>query len=215
MSGVQYCKWERKNATVADGYLGTVEKWFGLDEAGLAAKFGRFVRGKRKDAPRGFLVWIKCIEGGWSHKLGGVVRPGIIYAQLLATYEEMCRVFTLQTDEFCVGAVRVDTCYGFDPVAARHARELLELVYNATANWPICAAWTAEQDVALDKWVALVVPDDHHAKYPWLREQVKGHLKHHAIQREMDAYEIEQLTRLGSTAAICEAAKGVVGAKDA
>lgn len=44
------------------------------------AKLGTFSRGPRKGLPRGYIHWVKVVEGGWdySRNARGVMRPGCI-----------------------------------------------------------------------------------------------------------------------------------------
>lgn len=195
MAGVQRARFQTTYAAVADGYQEAAERWFGLGEDALAAKLGRFTKGKHVGKVRGWMVWCKCVEGGWAHGKG-VVRPGIIHAMFCETYDDMIHKQQLPAAEFWAWSTRVDTCYGYNPAEARRLREISQLVDAATLHWPIVEHWTPEQEAALEKWVAMIVPDADHAKHANLREDVKRSLKQHCIDREMDAYEIEQTTRL-------------------
>lgn len=130
MAGVQQCRFDY-NSSYAYQMLDGVNRWFGFTEDDLAAKCGRFVRGKHKGKVRGWIVWRKCIEGGWNFKLNGVVKPGMMFARFCLTYDESCEMMNAPTDEFFMGAVRVDTAYGHDPVKARADRAAAEVAAAA------------------------------------------------------------------------------------
>lgn len=120
MSGVQTCQWEpTKVVAVADGGLDLAARWFGMDEAAVEAKARRFARGKRAGQLRGWVVYRKVRVGGWSFKLNGVLKPGMMFAHFATTYDDANDFANRSTDEFMACATRVDTAYGHDPVRTR------------------------------------------------------------------------------------------------
>jgi hypothetical protein len=120
MAGVQKCSWKREEAGVAQPFaLQLAAKWFGMSEADVEAAAGRFTRGKNKGKLRGWIVWQKCTEGGWCYPLHSVIKPGMMFAHFVKTWDEMANLMGLATDRFMAGAVRVDTSYGYSPEAER------------------------------------------------------------------------------------------------
>ncbi len=113
----QTCKWEPTKIVSATPDLAS--RWFGMTEADIERQCGRFTKGKHKGELRGWIVYHKVREGGWSFASGGVFKPGLIFAQFAKTYDESSELFNLPTDKFVHGATRVDTCYGHCPVKSR------------------------------------------------------------------------------------------------
>jgi hypothetical protein len=115
---VQTCKWEMKTAAMSQG-ASIAAKWFGMSESDIEAACERFTKGKNKGALRGWIVYRKCTEGGWSFPLHSVVRPGMIFARFCKSYDESCEAVNLPTDRFIPSATRVDSAYGYSPEQAR------------------------------------------------------------------------------------------------
>ena len=72
-----YARIEPRSAPLSSEFgLSYAVKAFGLPEAEIAARVGRFVRGKRKGQIRGHLEWRHVVRGGWESETGRPLRPG-------------------------------------------------------------------------------------------------------------------------------------------
>lgn len=71
---------ETKRAKLSEDFgRELLTKKFTYDGAAMVlAMFGNVSRGPRKGQPRGFIIWSKCIRGGWTRDngMGRVQRPG-------------------------------------------------------------------------------------------------------------------------------------------
>lgn len=83
---IQRAQYEDKSAPLSSefGRKVAAEK-FGEE---LVASFPVFSRGPRKGQLKGLLCWRKCSVGGWSHSVGGVVRPGTSAWRLTMAYPD-------------------------------------------------------------------------------------------------------------------------------
>ncbi len=116
MSGIQRCKFDAiKLDACANDNAALAGRWFGLTPEQVEADAGRFVRGKNKGKLRGWVVYVRCTVGGWKSMLGGVVKPGMIFARFYTSYEAACEG-TMFDKFFASMPSRVDTQYGHDPL---------------------------------------------------------------------------------------------------
>lgn len=146
---VQTCKWESfKTAGCADTFgQGLATRWFGLSEQAIEARAGRFVRGKNKGKLRGWVVWLKCREGGWVYSLQTVIRPGMIFAAFVDKYENLSDYGSISLDRLFQKLSRVDTAYGHKPGDTRPGmtREPVPVVPQAPSPDAGESLWTPEQ----------------------------------------------------------------------
>jgi hypothetical protein len=112
---VQYAKFSRRSDACSTDEGALAARWFGLSAADLEAQAGRFTKGKNKGKLRGWVVFVKCTEGGWVRGLQGVVKPGMIFARFAKTYDEQADLVNLPLERFFAGARRVDSAYGHTP----------------------------------------------------------------------------------------------------
>lgn len=135
MSGVQKCEWELVKVDDCATNPGLASRWFGMDEAAIEAAAGRFKKGRNAGKLRGWVVYRKVRIGGWCYGIGGVLRPGMIFAHFCPTWDEMqdTAYGPHSIEEFLAGATRVDTCYGHDPAQARADRAAKEAAFQAEA----------------------------------------------------------------------------------
>jgi len=68
----------------------------GADAPAILEQLGKYTRGKRKGTQKGFLVWLKVVEGGYDYQGGrGVLRGGSIEYRVTAhfgTSHENCEI---------------------------------------------------------------------------------------------------------------------------
>jgi hypothetical protein len=112
---VQKCQFQTNVSQCSDEF-GTqlAGRWFDMTEETIEAAAGRFTKGKNKGKTRGWIVWRKCTTGGWCFPLQCVIRPGMIFAHFVTTYDRAYEIVGYSTEKFFAGASRVDTCYGYD-----------------------------------------------------------------------------------------------------
>lgn len=118
---VQTCKWESFKTVECADKAGSelASRWFGFSEQDIEAKVGRFVRGKRQGKLRGWIVYMKCREGGWVYSLQTVVRPGMIFATFVEKYDDLSTISGSPLERIFQRFTRVDTCYGHEPGRTR------------------------------------------------------------------------------------------------
>lgn len=121
---VQKCRFETRVVAMSDrDGLEIAARWFDLTPEQVEAQCGRFARGQHKGNLRGWIVYRKCVEGGWSYGVHGVIRPAMIFAAFCSTFDEMEIARSSTFGEFCPMAQRVDSAYGYDRKADAARRQ--------------------------------------------------------------------------------------------
>jgi hypothetical protein len=178
MSGVQVCKWGQANIEKMSDSHGPAlaAKWFGMSDSEIQAKCGRFAKGANKGKLRGWIVWRKVEVGGWSFKLGGVAKPGIIVARFEATYNEAMEVAMYDAEKFSRGAKRVDEAYGYNwrEAEAKRAAEAAERLAEQEANAKAAEAARAN----IHFWVELVKAKGYKRWEDWTVEDLRAFRDH-------------------------------------
>ncbi len=107
--------------------LKLAEKWFGYSESDVEKIAGRFTKGRNVGQVRGWLVWVTCKRGGWHYGLGGVIKPGMVFAHFCRTWDEVSRCLNCPDVEYFQGVKRVDTTGGYDwRVEAQRVKDEME-----------------------------------------------------------------------------------------
>lgn len=88
--------------------VATCDVWFGMTEADVEERCGRFVRGQRKGKLRGWMVWCECREAGYCYARGCEIPRGAKLARFFGVYSEMVHALVTGIDEFLRAAERVD-----------------------------------------------------------------------------------------------------------
>ena len=74
---IQYCRMASVSVRLSDpNGLAQALYRTSYGERELEARFGRYIRGKRKGQLRGWVVWERCTVGGWHREKQCVMRPG-------------------------------------------------------------------------------------------------------------------------------------------
>lgn len=134
MNGVQQCQWEPRKVEELATNPGLAARWFGMDEAAIEAACGRYKKGRNAGKLRGWIVYQKVRVGGWSYGRQCVFKPGLIFARFCKTWEERNDAISPPPRaDFLTGAVRVDTCYGHDPLKALADRKAADERFAAEA----------------------------------------------------------------------------------